>query len=388
MDIKIFPSIVSGSVIAPPSKSITHRAIIVAALAKGISVIKNVLLSDDTKYTINALQQLGIKIEKNKTLLTIHGTGGKLTAPKKPLYVGNSGSTLRMITAVASITKSETLIAGVKRLHERPIQDLIEALKQIETGKVTINGSKSSQYITALLLIAPFAKKTVKIIIDGELRSKPYITLTIDIMKTFGVKVKNNNFKEFVVEKGQKYQPKNYTVEGDYSSASYFFAATAITKGKITVENLNLNSSQGDKYFLNILQQMNDLSGVTIDMNDYPDIVQTLAVVAAFAKGETVIKNIGHLRDKETDRITATFNELQKMGIKVQMTKNTLIITGGQPKGAVIDTYNDHRMAMAFAIAALNTTGETVIQNAEVVNKSYPNFWNDLKKIGAKIEEL
>src|SRR3989344_3768943 len=158
MNIKIYPSKISGTVVVPPSKSITHRSVIVAALAEGISVIKNVLLSDDTKYTINALQQLGIKIEKNKTILTIHGTGGKLTAPKKPLYVGNSGSTLRMITAVTSITKSETIITGVKRLHERPIQDLIDALKQIETGKVTIDGSKSSQYITALLLIAPLAK--------------------------------------------------------------------------------------------------------------------------------------------------------------------------------------------------------------------------------------
>ncbi len=384
MDIKIYPSKVSGTVVAPPSKSITHRSVIAAALAEGTSVIKNVLLSDDTKYTINALQQLGVKIEQNQTTLTTHGTGGKLTAPKKPLYVGNSGSTLRMITAVASIAKGETIITGVKRLQQRPMQDLLNALKQIKTGEITIDGSKSSQYISALLLIAPFAKESL-IIIDGALRSKPYVLLTLDVMKSFGVSfhLRGGNILT-PLESNQKYKAREYTVEGDYSSASYFFAAAAVTGGKVTVSNLNKKSAQGDKNFLNLLQKI----GSTIDMNDYPDIVQTLAIVAAFTKRETVIKNIGHLRDKETDRITATSNELQKMGIKVKTIKDTLIIQGGQPKGAVIDTYNDHRMAMAFAIAALNAKGETVIKNAEVVNKSYPNFWKDLKKIGVKIEEL
>lgn len=382
MNIKIYPSKISGTVIAPPSKSVTHRAIIMASLASEPSTIKNILLCDDTQHTINALQQLGVLIKQVGTTLTIQGTGGKLIAPKKPIFVGNSGSTLRMLTAVATLTKGNIKFTGVKRLHERPIQDLSVALKQIETGKVIIDGSKSSQYITALLLIAPFAKNGLTIVVNDTLRSKPYVELTIDIMKTFGVMVKNNNFKEFVVEKGQEYKSKNYAVEGDYSSASYFFAAKAITGNKITVKNLKLNSAQGDKNFLSLLQKI----GSFVDMNDYPDIVQTLAVVAAFSNRKTTITNIGHLKDKEADRIRATAKELTKMGIKTIATNNSLTITGEKPKGAIIETYNDHRMAMSFAIAALGATGETIIKDAEVINKSYQNFWKDLKKIGAKIE--
>lgn len=384
MNVRIRPSKISGTVTAPPSKSVTHRAIIIASLAHGTSIIKNVLLSEDTQHTINALQQFGVLIKQIGTTLTIQGTGGKLTTPKKSIFVGNSGSTLRMLTAVATLAKGNIKFAGVKRLHERPMQDLIDALKQIKTGKVTIDGSKSSQYITSLLLIAPFAKNGLTIIVNDELRSKPYVELTIDVMKTFGVMVKNNNFKEFLVEKGQEYKSKNYTVEGDYSSASYFLAAANITKGKVKIKNLNKNSAQGDKNFINLFQKI----GSTINMNDNPDIVQTLAVVAAFSNLKTTITNIGHLKDKETDRILATAKELTKMGIKVVATNDSLTITGGKPHGALIETYNDHRMAMSFAIAGLDATGETIIKDAEVVNKSYPNFWKDLKKIGARIEQI
>ncbi|MBI2430552.1 MAG: 3-phosphoshikimate 1-carboxyvinyltransferase [Candidatus Levybacteria bacterium] len=382
MNIKVYPSKISGTITAPPSKSITHRAIIMASLAHGKSVIKNALLSDDTKYTIKALRQLGVRIKPKGETITITGTNGKLTAPKKPVFVGNSGSTLRMLTAVASLAKGNTILTGEKRLQKRPMQDLHDALKQMEGGIVTIDGSKSSQYISALLLISPFAKKTVEIIVEGNLRSKPYVALTLNVMKTFGVEVKNKDFKKFIVKAGQVYKSQTYKIEGDYSSASYFFAAAAITNGKVTVKNLKPNSAQGDRYFLDLLQKM----GSSIDMNDYPDIVQTMAIVAAFALGKTTIKNIGHLKDKETDRITATAKELRKMGITVKATNDKLIIEGGKPKGATIQTYNDHRMAMSFAIAGLGAKGQTIIQNAKAVNKSYPNFWKDLKSIGAKIE--
>ncbi len=403
MNIKIYTSKVSGTVTAPSSKSVTHRAIIIASLARGISTIKNILLSEDTQYTINALQQLGVRIEQKGTTLIIYGSEGKLTAPKQPIFVGNSGSTLRMLTAVSHLCNG-AIITGEKRLQERPIKDLLNGLKQFETGTITIDGSKSSQYITALLLIAPFAKKGLTILITGELRSKPYVSLTINIMKTFGVAVKNDDFKKFVVEKEQTYQSKNYTIEGDYSSASYFFAAAAITKSTVTVQNLNIKSLQADKYFLEILSKMGcavlqnknsvtvtgtkTLSGITVDMNDCPDIVQTLAIVAAFAKGETLIKNISHLKDKETDRLHATAYTLEKMGIKAVATNDSLRITGGKPCGALINTYNDHRMAMSFAIVALGVHDEILIQNTEVVNKSYPNFWKDLQSIGAKIEKI
>lgn len=426
MNIKIYPSKVSGTITAPPSKSITHRAIIAASLANGKSVIKNALLSDDTKYTINALKQLGIKINIDETTLTIYGTNGKLYSPKKPINIGNSGSTMRLIAAIASLTDGTTILTGEERIKQRPMADLLNALTQIGVtaesienngcppiriwgGKLSgenikIKGTISSQYISALLFIAPLATDTLTISIDGDLRSKPYVELTIDIMKKFGIKVINNNFKEFIIEKDQTYKPQNYIVEGDYSSASYFFAAAAITKEKITIKNLNINSAQGDKYLLEILKKMGcsieidpnkvsvkglkNLSGLNVDMNDYPDIVQTLAVIAAYAKGETRIKNIAHLKDKETNRLTSTVNELLKMGINTHATDDEINIVGGQPKGTIINTYNDHRMAMSFAIAGLLATDETIIQNAEVVNKSYPNFWKDLKSIGAKIETI
>ncbi len=424
MNIKNFPSKINGVVAAPPSKSITHRSIILASLAYGTSVIKNALLSDDTKYTIAALKQLGVIIEHDDTKLVIHGSEGKLQAPKEPIFVGNSGSTLRMLSAVAALANGITTITGEKRLCERPITDLLTALKkmnihadatnnlppvQISGGKlkggiITINGSVSSQYITALLLISPFAENTVWIVIDGDLRSKPYVALTLDLMKTFGVAVENKNFKEFIIQNHQPYIAQNYVVEGDYSSASYFFAAAAVTKGKVTVKNLNQNSSQGDRYFLDILERMGcyiernsnsvtvigskNLSGITVDMNDYPDIVQTLAVVAAYAKGTSHITNIGHLKDKETDRIASTAQEFKKMNISVKETAVSLAVVGGKPKGAIIETHNDHRIAMSFAVAGLAAEDETVIKNAQVVNKSYPNFWEDLRSIGANIKTL
>lgn len=424
MTIKILPSKISGTIMAPSSKSATHRAIILASLASGTSVIKNVLLSDDTTYTIKALKSLGVSIEQNKTTLTITGSKGKLTAPKTPIFLGNSGTTMRMLAAVCSLAQGTTTLTGEKRLCERPMKDLLTALNdlgidaksennndcppvvisggELQGGTVHINGSISSQYITALLLIAPFAKTPMHIVVKGNLASKPYVALTLDLMQTFGVIVTNNNFTEFFVPNTQTYTAIEYMVEGDYSSASYFLAAAAVTNSKITVTNLRKDSSQGDKILTDFLQQMgcqiekkeneitlqgtDNLQGITVNMNNYPDIVQTLAVVGAYAKGETNITNIGHLKDKETDRLTAPVTELQKMGIKAAVKDDSLTITGGKPHGATIQTYNDHRMAMSFAIAGLD--GGTIIENAEVVKKSYPNFWEDLKSIGAKIENI
>lgn len=423
MNIQISPSKIKGTIVAPSSKSITHRAIIIASLARGESKLTNILLSDDTKYTIEALKILGTKIKQNGNTLIIQGSNGKLIAPKKPISVGNSGSTMRMIAAIASLAKGTTILTGEKRLCQRPMGDLLTALNaagiharslardncppiEIQGGllkekKIHVRGDVSSQYISALLLISPFGKHSITIIVDGKLRSKPYVALTIDVMKTFGVIVKNDNFKTLTIEKGQIYKSRQYKIEGDYSSASYFFAAAAISGNEITVKNLNNNSMQGDKYFLDILKHMgskitikNDsvtvmgskkLLPVVVDMNDYPDIVQTLAIVAAFAKGKTIIRNIDHLRLKESDRIETTATELKKMGIDCSFDSNSLTIIGGKPKGAKIDTHNDHRVAMSFAIAALKAQGVTTIENVEVVNKSYPTFFADLKNLGAKM---
>lgn len=425
MDIRIYQSAIHGVVSAPPSKSITHRAIIIASLARGTSTIKNALISDDTRYTISALRALGVGITQKGNTRTVEGTGGVLHAAKSEIFVGNSGSTMRMLAAVASLVPGKTILTGDKRLCERPMKDLLNALfaigieakslnnndcppieikgATIVMQKVAIAGNISSQYVTALLLIAPFAGNEVTIEVQN-LKSKPYVAVTIDVMKAFGVDVKNDNFETFVIPSVQMYRGRNYTVEGDYSSASYFFAAAAITGAEVTVRNLNPNSSQGDAHFVEILKDLGctvkkeataivvkgpkELQAVDVDMGDYPDTVQTLAVVAAFAKGTTRIRNIAHLRFKETDRIEKPKAELAKMGIEAKSSGDDLVIVGGKPKGAVITTYNDHRMAMSFTVAALAANGATMIQDAHVVEKSYPNFFEDLKRIGAQMEEF
>lgn len=417
MNIVIYPSKVNGEVTVPSSKSITHRSLILASLARGTSVLKDILLADDTKYTIEALRSFGVKIEQNKDEARIQGTGGLLSTPSSPIFLGNSGTSMRLLTAVAVLTNGKVELTGEKRLCERPIGPLLSALKtlgvnvqtvnnndcppviiegrHISGGEITLDASVSSQYLSALLLITPFAKSPVTIHVK-ELRSKPYVDLTIEIMKQFGVTVQNQDYKTFTVLP-QYYKAANYTVEGDYSSASYFLAAAAITGGKILLKNLKSDSKQGDAYFITLMEQIGcsvekttkgitlerktELKAINVDLGDYPDIVQTLAVVAAFAKGKTTIQNIAHLKHKETDRLAATATELQKMGIEVIQTDNSLEITGGKPHGAIIDTHNDHRMAMSFAVAGLGAKGKTVIQNIEVVKKSYENFFRDLQKI-------
>lgn len=428
MRLKVSPSTVAGKISAPPSKSYTHRALILASLADGETVIENYLSSDDTLHTINACRALGVDIQVEDGTVRIAGTGGKFSVKPRQerIFVGNSGSTIRLMASLAALAPANVIFEGEPRLHERPVGDLLSALKslgvqaksikgndyppieihggRLSGGEVAVSGITSSQHISSLLMIAPYAEKDVGIRIIDSLHSKPYVAITIDAMRQFGVGVENRNYEEFIVKSGQKYQGRHYKVEGDYSSASYFFAAAAIGKGTVVVGNLNPDSTQGDKHFLDILSEMGclvtygknqvkvsrqkELIGVAVDMGDFPDIVQPLAIVAAFAKGKTKITNIAHLRYKETDRINNTAAELHKMGIEVDVTADTMLITGGKPKSAVIETYNDHRMAMSFAVAALFADGETVINGAESVAKSYPAFFTDLAQIGAKIEEV
>lgn len=427
MRLKITPSAVGGKVSAPPSKSYTHRALILGSLAQGKTVIENFLSSDDTLYTINACRSLGVNISFDDGTLKIVGSGGKFSVKpgQRRIFVGNSGSTIRMVASLAALVPARVIFEGEPRLHERPVGDLLSALKNLGVqarsvndndcppieisggrllgGEVTASGITSSQHISSLLMVAPYAEKDVRIKIIDSLHSKPYVDITIDAMRQFGVEAENHHYKEFMVKSGQRYQGRHYKVEGDYSSAAYFFAAAAIGKGTVAVSNLKPDSAQGDRHFLDILSEMGcivsygkgqvkfarrkDLTGVAVDMGDYPDIVQPLAVVAAFAEGKTKITNIGHLRYKETDRINNTAAELRKMGIQVHVTEDTMLINGGKPEGAVIETYSDHRMAMSFAVAALFAEGETIINGTEAVAKSYPAFFTDLARIGAKISE-
>lgn len=407
-----------AKVAAPPSKAYTLRALFIAALADSKSKLINGLFAEDQQYAANALGKFGAIISFDGKNFIVQGTAGHLNLPKEEIFIGNSGVTARFLTTFAGLAHGKVIITGDERMQQRPIQDLLDAIRPLgiegksttanncppieinggnfKGGLTSLRGDKSSQYFSSILISAPYAKNDVTIKTAGILMSKPYIDITIDCMKSFGVEVENEDYKKFKVQNGQRYVGREYKIEGDYSSASYFFAAAAVTGGKIEVENLNPDSVQGDKYFLEILKKMGskvkygktsvtvggaELKGVEVDMSNYPDIVPTLAVVAAFAKGKTKINNIGHLRLKESDRIKAPVNELRKIGINAEEKKNSIEIEGGQPKGAEIETYNDHRIAMSFAVAGLAVDG-IKIKNMECVNKSFPRFFEELGELG------
>lgn len=427
MRLRISPSQISGVVSAPPSKSYTHRAVILASLADGESIIEDPLLSDDTIYTIEACRLFGADISQDGNRLKITGTGGKVRATERGwVFVGNSGSTIRMVAPIAVLGQGSVVFDGDYRLRQRPVGELLSALRSlgvrayslksngcppievqgggISGGEVKISGRVSSQHISSLLMVAPYTRDGIRIKVIGKLRSRPYIDITIDIMRAFGVEVINQSYKDFWVKGGQAYRGRRYRIEGDYSSAAYFFAAAAIGGQPVTVTNLKRDSVQGDRNFLNILESMGcsiesqdretkiwrnkKLTAVNLDMGDYPDIVPTLAVVAAYASGKTEIANISHLRFKESDRISNIATELRRMGIKADVSDNAITIYGGKPKGAEIEVHADHRMVMSFAIGALFAQGSSTINGAEAVNKSYPRFFADLKRLGARIEEL
>ena len=403
---------------APPSKSYTQRALVIAALANGKSIIKNPLFSDDTSHMISALKAFGARTERKGNNLVVYGTNGKLKQPKGRIFSGNAGTTMRFITAFASLADGTSVITGDKRMQQRPINDLLDALRQLGVksesssgcppvkiyggnfigGAAKLKGSISSQYLSSILMCSPYAKKEVSISIIGQLASKPYVDITIDIMKQFGADVRNIGYKKFLIKNSAKYKPKIYKIEGDASSASYFFAAAAVTKGKVKVKNINPESKQGDIHFADILKKMgcavkkykdavqvkgNSLKSVDVDMNSMPDTVPTLAVTSLFAGSTTVIRNVPNLRFKETDRLNALAFELRKIGADVEETQDGLKIKRRRLQKAIIETYNDHRMAMSFAVAGLAIRGIR-IKNHGCVSKSFPNFWVKFKELYKK----
>lgn len=399
---------------APPSKAHTLRALFIASLAEGKSVLKNALNAEDQKIAAEALSLFGAKINFNGKDFIIEGTGGNLNAPNETIFVGNSGVTSRFLVPIAALASGNSVIDGDERMRERPIHDLVNSLskagvkaeavndcppvkvegKTFLGGMTTIPGNKSSQYLSAMLIAAPYTEKGLLVDIEGDLKSKPYVDITLDCMKEFGISSVNRDYKEFYVRGKQKYNAIEYEIEGDYSSASYFFAAAAITKGKVRVENLNPYSKQGDKFFLECLKRMGcevmlgkdfvevkggNLSGISIDMGDYPDIVPTLGVVAAFADGKTEINNVAHLALKESNRIESTAKNLMACKIAAVAKEDSLEIVGGKPRGTEIETFNDHRIAMAFSIMGLVVSG-IIIDDENVVSKSYPDFYKELEK--------
>ena len=408
-----------ATVEVPGSKSYTQRALIIAALAEGRSTISRVLLSEDTRYLMEALRVLGIEILTSGNDVVIQGTGGKIRNPGQAIYLGNNGTALRFLTTMVSLGKGEFLLEGSSRLRERPLKPLLDALKTLGVpshsrdnkgyppvridaqglrgGSVAFTDVESSQYISSLLIGAPYAAEDIEITLQGSTVSEPYIEMTLHIMERFGAEIERGDKNRFKVKSGRNYAGQEYIVEGDASSASYFFLAAALCRGRVKVMNINPESLQGDIKFLNIMEGVGcfivrgdswvDVIGgplhggdVVFDMGNMPDMVPTLAVLAAFRQGRTSITNVSHLRLKESDRIAALVNELHRIGVNAKERDDGLVIEGGKPHGAEIETYNDHRIAMSFAIAGL-AVPKMKIQDKLCVGKSFPGFWDELQKL-------
>lgn len=412
----------NATVRVPGSKSLTNRALAIAALADGTTTLTNALESDDSKRFVESLQQLGFNVQSaihdQQSEITVQGLGGRIPATQAELFVGNAGTAARFLTAIVCLGQGEYVIDGNERMRERPIGDLIEALKQlgVETecptncppvkvhasglqgGQASIAGNISSQFLSGLLLAAPYAQAPLELVVKGDLNSKPYVDMTIAIMAEFGVTVEREGYERFIV-RPQKYKARErYAVESDASAASYFFAAPAICAGSVRVENISRQSKQGDIEFLSVLAQMGceikegrnwievtgppgALQGIEVDMRDIPDTAQTLAAIAPFASSPTTIRGIASARVKETDRVAAMCNELRRLGVTVEEYPDGLKIHPcNSIKPASIQTYDDHRMAMAFALVGLRAEGIS-IENPGCVAKTFPNYFEILKTL-------
>lgn len=412
---------VNGSVTLPGSKSLSNRILLLAALAKGTTVVENLLDSDDIRHMLGALKLLGVNVELNedKTIATVQGVGGEFLTPSEPLFLGNAGTAYRPLTAVLAAVKGEYELIGEPRMEERPIGHLVDALQslggdinylknkdypplkicggEIAGGQVEIDGSISSQFLTALLMAAPLFNGDTKISIKGTLVSKPYIDITLDVMARFGVLVSHDDYQTFKVKGSQQYQAlERIMVEGDASSASYFVAAAAIAGGEIEIKGVGSKSVQGDIGFAKVMEQVGaivdwyderlvvrkgQLNGVDIDANAIPDAAMTLATVALFAKGPTAIRNIYNWRVKETDRLHAMATELRKVGAEVVEGDDYIEITPPDHFNDVaIDTYDDHRIAMCFSMVAVGGKAIT-INDPKCTYKTFPTFFKVLESV-------
>ncbi len=413
---------IDGEINLPGSKSLSNRALILAALAKGTTKITNLLQSDDTRHMLNALKQLGVKytLSKDKTQCIVVGNAGPINSKNlEELFLGNAGTAMRPLCAALCLGSGSYLLTGEPRMKERPIGHLVDALRQagadisyeesegyppvslksdgLDGGNVEIDGAISSQFLTALLMAAPMSKNGMTITIIGDLVSKPYIDITLHIMKAFGVEVENSNYKTFSVKGGQVYKAiDNYMVEGDASSASYFLAAAAIKGGTVKVTGIGKNSIQGDVQFVNVLEKMgakvewgddyvsvtkDKLHAIDMDFNHIPDAAMTIATTALFVEGTTTLRNIYNWRVKETDRLYAMATELRKVGAEVEEGEDYLKITAPKElKHAAIDTYDDHRMAMCFSLLALDPVSVT-INEPECTAKTFPTYFDVLQSV-------
>ncbi|WP_122983236.1 3-phosphoshikimate 1-carboxyvinyltransferase [Gilliamella apicola] len=411
----------SGIINLPGSKSVSNRALLLSALSQGKTRLTNLLDSDDVRYMLDALKALNIKyhLSDDRTICDIEGVGGKLhSAHPLELFLGNAGTAMRPLAAALCLADNNIVLTGEPRMKERPIGHLVDALRQggakidylenegypplhihggFTGGKIAVNGSVSSQFLTALLMAAPLASNDTEITIIGDLVSKPYIDITIKMMAIFGVSVINNQYQTFVIKANQTYQsPGSYLVEGDASSASYFLAAAAIKGGTVRVTGVGKKSLQGDTQFAHVLEKMGakitwaddyiecsrgELNGVDMDMNHIPDAAMTIATTALFANGTTTIRNIYNWRVKETDRLSAMANELRKVGATVEEGEDYISITPpAKLNHAEIKTYNDHRMAMCFSLVALSDTPVTIL-DPKCTMKTFPDYFEQFKRL-------
>lgn len=422
---KIHPvSGVNCQIRLPGSKSVTHRALLMAALANGNSVIKNPLKAEDTILTARALQQLGVQVVWDDERETVSVTPPKQRwlKPEGPIMLGNSGTSMRLLLGLAATGSGKFLLDGSPRLRERPIDPILKALgalgikyrclamqgfppvelesRGLSGGEVLIDATQSSQFLSALLIASPCAQSEMQVGWKQPVASFPYVRLTLAMMENLGIEYRWLNPQKISIRAPQQYPPLDYQVEADCSSASYFWAAAALTRGEVYTHPVSFGSPQGDCRLLDVLQQMGcdiqwekegvrvrggrPLKAIDLDMNEIPDMVPTLAVVAACAEGRTHIRNVAHLRVKESDRLHVVAMELEKFGVPVQELSDGLVIEGGKarPPELPIESHDDHRIAMAFAVLGLSVGG-VEIRGAEAVGKSFPSFWESLKLLYA-----
>ncbi|MHA1271711.1 MAG: 3-phosphoshikimate 1-carboxyvinyltransferase [Candidatus Helarchaeota archaeon] len=430
MDIKVFKTDrISGTILAPPSKSYTHRAIIMSSLANGTSTIRYPLLSNDTLSSISACETLGAEIKnQNGKYLEINGC-----FPFNPINnsidVGNSGTTMRIMTAICGFFPGKITLTGDQSIKKRPMGPLISSLSKLGVqikslhkndcppiiiegpsligGKTNILGNISSQFITGLLIACPLAKKNTELKITTELKSKPYIMITLKCLKEYLIDIKYDpNLRDFLLTGNQTYNPVKFDIPGDFSSASFSLALAAITGSKITISNLNIESPQGDKQIISILEKMGcnikidkkqnsvsiesngELKGIELDMSDIPDLFPVMCILGTFAHGKTRLFGAKHLRYKESDRIKALASELANLNVRIKENDDGVEIIGPNIiRPNKVHVYDDHRIAMALTILGVKTD-QMVIPNVDVSIISYPNFLNDLKRLGIQFEVI
>jgi len=415
------PAQVRGRVTAPSSKSMTHRMTILGALAEGRTTIRRPLVCDDTLATLNAVKMLGAKVKAGEDEWIVEG--GSLEAPGEAIHCGESGTTLRLMTAVCAFTDGCVTLTTGPSLSRRPMRPLLDALNSlgvdangeagyppitvcgkggISGGEAMLPGHVSSQFVSALLLVSPMTMSPLTIRVTTPLQSWPYVEMTMDAMESFGVKASASPGRDMFTAPTEKYRASKVNVEGDWSSASYLLAAGALG-GEVTVENLDADSSQADTAILDILSRMGaeltvkgddvicsrgQLKAVKADFSDYPDLFPIVSALCSVAEGTSELTGLGRLRLKESDRVAAMAEGLTRMGANVAEDDGVVKITGGTMRGAELNPYNDHRIAMSLGILALAAEGDTVILDAGCVTKSYPGFWDHLERLGVKIRRI